>query len=74
MAKQQSVVRGSKLETYDWTHSTEPPNHPVPVILRTDTIFTNENGNPEEVVATAAEGFRFYWAHGHIHVEQISGR
>lgn len=53
------------LEQLDWTREVQPPNHPVALIVKTQRLYNKVTG---ELVATLEPGYRFYWAHQHVHI------
>ena len=53
------------LEQIDWTMEHHPKNHPVRVIVRHQQLYDLTTG---ALIGTLEPGYRFYWAHQHIHV------
>jgi len=54
------------LDYYDWIkESLAFLNHPIPVRGTRKELLDHDTG---EVLARAADGYEFYWAHGHPHI------
>lgn len=49
----------------DWTNERQPHNHPVRLVVEPTVIRNEATG---EVIATTQPGWRWYWAHSHIHL------
>lgn len=54
-----------EMRRVDWSEETQAKNHPVRVIVEPDVIRDQRTG---EVIAAIRPGYRWYWAHSHIHV------
>jgi hypothetical protein len=57
-----------QLKQIDWTTIYQPENHPLKLVVEVQTI---RDLATNQVIAEAAPGYRFYWAHDHIHVAPI---
>lgn len=56
------------LEKVNWDKDRQAKTHPFRVRVTQTTIYNHETG---EVVATAAPGYEFYYAHNHPHIAPV---
>lgn len=56
------------LDSVDWDRGRQAKTHPFRVRVTSSTIYNQETG---EVVATAAPGYEFYYAHQHPHIAPV---
>lgn len=57
-----------QLAQIDWQTVYQPENHPLKLVVDAQTIRDLATNSP---IAHAAPGYRFYWAHDHIHVAPV---
>lgn len=58
-----------QLGRIDWKTVYQPENHPLKLVVKPEAIYNLKTG---ELICTAAHGYRFYWAHDHIHVAPVN--
>ena len=62
------VNHRANLDAVKWDTDRQAKSHPFRVRVTPTTVYNHETG---EVVATAAPGYEFYYAHNHAHLAPI---
>ena len=59
------ALTDDELASCDWESEPTPPSHPLQVRIDARNVYDLDTGR---VVATVNKGYRFFWAHNHVHV------
>lgn len=58
------------LDTIDWATVKEQPNHQVAMKVTPTHVLAND-GSDRVIVPSIEKGYRFFWGHGHLHIEWV---